>query len=394
MTNEAEEDYLFYSNSPMQRLFNEIDLLNIEASEIDYKKMVLSSGEDGIKQTTRLLSKEVKWRYRKGRNVVGSIFGEQGLGKSMPFIHFSLFIASIFEKPFTVDNIYFDPFSLDDALRDCKPCETFLKDENPRPHGFMSKIVLDSLNDYEEQLRATQNNLLHCSVLPLKKSAHFFQFEALSSDDLRKESIDEPPESFFAILRTLNKIQGRFVWRGTVEFKMPKKDFVDEYNAKKLKHIQEGLQDKGNSAFTGFDEKLIKLFKENENRLIETSREGFVKPIPSDALLLYLAREFKAKYSTQILRMIASELKSFIKKKYVEHNEKIFAEIQKIRLAELKIKKELVEEQQLKAEKRRNDKEELYKLKLEQEKQKNELKAKALLIKQELLKLKENESLK
>lgn len=305
------------SESPLKRHYNSFDLEHLrDFSSNDYIEHALSSS---ISQNNSLLCDEIKFRANNNMNFVASIEGEQGSGKSMFISSFALKTGEIFGVPFWTENIYFSPEDLKLALSKAKKRETFLRDEHRyRNAGMMSRLQIESLLDYEEQLRINQNNLFFASV-SLQKHAHFFVFETKHI----KRNKDGYPEYFIALMKTPHYTRREnFIWRGLISFPMPPKDFVEDYLKKKENHINNLKAQYGNT----FDPIFIdatKLVEKYFDQLVTTTKIGFMKPINREAmkLFIYTAAEvdgFKigtSKYTIEGYKLLIEQIRQLINKK-------------------------------------------------------------------------------
>lgn len=369
--------------SPMEREFNKFDVEHLDWTEKDYIENALQTDP---KYLNDLLIKEIHWRKDHGMNFVASCEGYQGKGKSMPFSYFAQLIGKIYQFPFMADNVYYAPEELDEALSHAAPRETFLRDEIKQMRGYMSNMIKDSLSDYEDQLRITQNNLLQCSV-QLTERNHFFCFE--SKNIVWEMKDGKPyPKKFILILKTPRYTnRNQFVWRGFVSFPMPNEDYVSKYLERKNEHISR-LKRKYGNTFNAFPFYASEIFKKRETDLIKENKEGFIVPIKSELIDMIISQEINL--TVKGYSVLKSLIKNLIEKKYAEYNQKIFKELEEKQLQKKLSIKQQAEEEEEKAQKRRERKEKIILLKLEEEKRKNDLKEKALKLKQEELNLRKN----
>jgi len=377
--------------SPINKAFYEFDIANASLSELDYKLNAVDQQATPMKAVSDLLIKEIHWRKDHNQNIVASIEGSQGSGKSMPFSYFGLLIASIFNEKFTPEHVFFTPEDLDFAIQNAKKKETFLRDEHLFTRaGLMSNFVEKSLSDYEEQLRFNQNNLLFCSV-NLQNHSHFFCFESkhIIFDDKGY------PKSFICMLKTPRYTdRSEFVWRGYINFPMPNTDFVEGYLKRKEEHIK-NLKNKYGNTLNPVNYFAEDILKEKEKQLVMTTKEGFIKPIKSELMQFVIHEKIGTrKFTIAGYKLLEAKLKQLLIEKYVPQNELIFKRQEELRLNQNKKVSDILKEKEEILDKRRERKDELFKLKLEEEKRKNDLKERDLMLKKELLELKKNEKLK
>lgn len=378
--------------SPIFKAFYEFDVLHINWSANDYILNAVNQQETPIQKTTKLWEKEIHWRKDHKQNIVLSHEGAQGSGKSMPECYNGLLIGSIFGVPFTVNDVCFTPEELKQKIQNGVPRETFLKDEHLFTRaGIMANFMEQNLTDYEEQLRINQNNLLFCSV-KLQNHAHFFQFES-AWINFNSESY---PESFISVLKTPRLTnRNEFVWRGYIEFPMPNKDFVEEYLKKKQIHIDNLKKTYGNT-LDPIPVYANKILKEKESSLIQRTKEGFIKPIKAELMQLVVSEVIGTRlFTLKGQDILLAKVKQLLKEKYETENMAIAKKQEELRQRKNKKVSELLEEQEDKAAKRRQEKLAFMKEKLLEEKRKNDLKEKALKLKeQELAQKKTTEKLK
>lgn len=378
------------SESPLKQFFDVFDVEHTDWSEKDYQDYALGTKPDFLNEK---LIQEILWRRDHGMNFVASMEGHQGLGKSMPFFYFCQLIGKIFGKPFNAENVYYAPEELEEALSNAEPRETFLRDEYRRMRGIMSKMIEENLSDYEDQFRETQNNILMCSVKLINRS-HFFCFEAKKTE--WKEVIDEDgekkgyPFKFISVLKTPRYTNSReFVWRGYVSFPMPEPEFVAEYKERKQRNI-ENLKKKYGNTLNPVNYYAEVIFVKRELDLIKQSKEGFVNPIRSELMDLIIAEEIGTmKFTIKGYEIVRAKIRDSIEKKYTEHNQKVFEKEKERKANKEQIVKDQVEEDQQKAEAKRERREKIRLMELEAEKRKFELKERALEIKRKELELKE-----
>jgi hypothetical protein len=305
-------------------------------------------------ELNKLLKEELYWRKDHNINVVSSIIGQQGSGKSLSFISFALFISEVYGIPFTIDNICFRFSELDQLLNKATERQTFLRDETEHQRvGLNSEIIRQGIRDYEDILRIKQINLLTCSI-DLQGRSHNFYFKT--------HRAIYPPNSdkatnFITILKTPRDNGSNFtefVSRGLVSFK-PSTDskFLEEYEKKKLENISNFQAKYGNNA-SFIDEDVVSFLAENEKEFITTTKEGLIEPVSKMAMLNNFRNKGTVKYSLYVAEMVCEQMKKLINNKFREHNEKVLMELhsqkeEKLKkLESLKERKLLLEEQKMK----------------------------------------------
>lgn len=383
----------------MSAEYQAFDIAHMDWNEDTYFQYALSVP---IEKTGKLLKAESFWRKEHRQNVVASISGWQGLGKSMPFGSFGIMLGNIFGIQFTAKDVYFDAIELNEALKEAKPCQTFFKDEETNVDvGEMANLVKQNLASFEEQLRINQNNLLFASV---KESDHanFFSFKAMTPPYYNEKKY---PEYFVVMLYTpLFKDNTRFVARGRVAFPMPPKDFVEAYEKRKKEHIRNLQVGYGGSTLNPVERWAEKLFNLNEKNLVRSTKEGFIIPLQSELMDVFIANHAivddsgKHGFGTTAFtvygkKILLALIKEKIEQKYSESNfalkNVLSAEREVHRSNREDIKKKELEELR----KRQDEREKRKREELVERKRLNDLKEKLILIKLSAIKPKNKEVL-
>jgi hypothetical protein len=372
------------SESPLKKYFNEFDVKNIDFSGDDYKREAIQLyNDDGIAGMSTLLNKDWHWRASHKKNVVASIEGDQGEGKSLTMCYFGLLLGNIYGVPFVPENIYWDPDALVERLGQAKERETFLRDEHRKANaGIGSNYTNETLADYEDQLRKHQNNLLFASV-DLQDHSHFFCFETMH---MTYEVEGDPPTSFDCILKTPRYTNRKeFVWRGYIRVPMPNKKFVDRYDELKNQHIEKLKQRQGGT-LDPIEYWAKKLAQEKEAQIIKKNNLGIILPQKKEIIYLVVSGLIGSrKWTTQGYDMLIARMRQIVTDKYAPLNEKRFIEIAVEKEQEDQRRQEAFQLKEKMYEERRNKKTEIFKEKLETEKRRIELKEKGLALKEKEL---------
>lgn len=154
-----------------------------------YYKFVYEVAEKDPFYWTNALLEDFKFRERFGLNIIASAEGEQGTaGKSLFFLWWAFKLGEIFRKPFDMDkNLYAVPEELDYNIRTSEPRTTHFLDEQRNKNVGMGSRASDlSLQDYEEQCRFTQKNILYASP-EIHDHAHYFVFNSQGIERWRNE---------------------------------------------------------------------------------------------------------------------------------------------------------------------------------------------------------------
>ena len=253
-----------YDESPLETYFREVDINSTEATYGEYFSRAM---QEDIRVMNSLLLDDIKFRADSFMNVVASVEGQQGSGKSISFIYLGLLIGKFFGYPFALKNIIFDPDDLDTALEKADKRTTWLMDEQKRANvGMMSRTTQLNLTDLEDQLRRSQINLLYASP-SLRQHEHFFAFKTFriirindadctecdeykhwnptsgqpspcDTCDLPADKRNGYPKYFLLLLQTKRLIDNMLVPRGIVQFPMPNIKFIEQYDKVKQQHIK------------------------------------------------------------------------------------------------------------------------------------------------------------
>jgi hypothetical protein len=358
------------SMSMLEQKLREFDLAHLDWSEKDYVHYAITQMDGN--SLRELLIDDIKFRKEHGRNVVASIDGFQGTGKSLFISSFAIITSKIFGVPFNENFVFYSPVELDLALEKAKPCETYLRDEHKNSfHGEMSNLVNENLEDYEEQLRIDQINLFFAGV-KLRSHAHFFIFEAKRTNF----DLNGMPVSTTAVLKTpLYTNKNIFVWRGEITLPAPPLDYLEAYDKRKREYTQQQLKAKGENVFAQLKPYAEKVIKLREEDLIKKTREGFISPQKEEIIKLVVAEVVgSGKFTISAYRSLIAYIQDALKKKYFQYNEDLIKELEKKKQEQFEQRQKLLDERRREDEERRLRKEELQRMKIEIEKERVKLK--------------------
>lgn len=299
--------------NPMDNYFKQVDLLMADATHGQYWQR---AQQEDVQYMNRLLVEEFKYRMDMRLNIVASVEGSQGMGKSLSSIYMGLLLGKIFGKPFTVKNIAFYPEELDELIENSTGRETFLMDEQQTTNvGIMSHTMQRRLVDFEEQLRHNQINLLFASP-SLRDHAHYFVFKAehpirLTNPICQKckkpdcENCKMPewkrsgyPKAFRLLLSTKRFVDGMLVPRGYLEIPMPNYDFVQLYDTVKNEHI-ENVKKKESKMWDNMQKLADVIFQKNKDKMLMQTKKGEYKPVSAKILETIVYSERGMRYFTK-----------------------------------------------------------------------------------------------
>lgn len=350
------------NESPLKQEFDKFDISHMDWTMNDYKEYALKQSPEYI---TSLLVQDWTWRYHHKQNVVASIEGDQGSGKSMPFYSAANLLGNIFKKPFSLKYLFFELEELNVALGKAQQCETFVWDEY-RKHqaGVMSLLQRQNLADFEDQLRVNQNNLLYCAP-ELQDHSHFFIFESKNTVWDEEGKI---PKAFLSILKTKRYTdRHQLVWRGLVFFPMPSLKDANDYLVKKRQHIG-NLQTQNYSTLDPVREAAKNIIAKRFNDLVHHRRDGIIIPIKRELMMCIIDEEIgTSKFTIQGYKILEGLIRKHIDEKFKDNNEALYSELDEVK-----------QERRQEKEERANKLLELKALELEEKRKDRELKQKEL----------------
>ena len=381
--------------SPMKQAYDNFDIENIGMSPEQYKMMAMRMP---IPQTTQLL--KIDWRRRAYyQNVIASANGITGSGKSSFISACGIELGKIYKEthnydydPFTVENVYYEPEQLQARIPLLKEGEILLRDEHLKGQaGMMSDLTTSVLTDAEQQLRKNKNSFLFASIEE-EDHAHFFIF------DMKHIIPDQTgfPKYTVAMLKTpLYTNPKQFVWRGLVAMPFPNKKYWGAYEKRKDDHITLLKSQYGNT-LTPVHIDAIKIYKKRQDDLTLRTRDGLIKPIKENLLISLISDEIGTrKYTNKGYEILRDRIRDEIHREYAKQNDNRITEIEDAKNKATLDKKEIAMLKLEEANRMKEGKLIAFREKLAEDKRKNDLKEKALAIReQELQQSKERSRLK
>lgn len=230
------------NKSPMQQYIAEFDAAHLNWGYNEYWAYACAYD---VKFWNTLFKNEIIFREKFGLNLIWSVEGTQGSGKSQSLIRMKQLIDSVYGinydiKKF-VDQIHFFPEDLEKALSESPKRNTHLLDEQIRVYGMMSRFTEDQLSNYEDTFRKPQINIGYASP-SLRRHEHFFIFEAM--DNLYVDENDNV-SAVDIMLKTRRKSDRAIMPRGILRMRAPEKDLWDAYNDKKDNFIKRMQSNEG-----------------------------------------------------------------------------------------------------------------------------------------------------
>lgn len=325
-----------------------------------------------------LLIQDGKFRAKFGLNIIASVDGEQGLGKSLFSLFWCYLLSEIFGVPFDIDkNLYVTPEDLDYGLRNSDFRTTHFLDEQRKKNVGMGAISTDlSLQDYEEQCRYTQKNIFYASP-KIRDHSHYFVFTAQNIHRLtndycsncpienqkecfkKKFETDCPPEFIMLrggekvpfwersgypsrlifLLKTKRKLDGWEVPRGFVSVPMVNPQTLMKYDKIKKKNIEK-LESQEEDSFAYIRKEVQDFYKASWEKMIKLTggitQQTFKMKDDQGRPKLETVTEDKRKYTVVNQRVIEAFLYEFLKsrRKYTTKEISIMVSMTKERLIE------------------------------------------------------------
>lgn len=297
--------------SPISTTCLGFDAEHINETKEDYWIYALQSWKENPNRWNELWLKELEFRKKYGLNVILSIHGDQGTGKSSIIIAIYKQISKVFGTDFNLTrDLFYDVSSLNRSLSQAKMWETRLLDEQKvKSTGIMSSMQMGDLADYENQLRRNRNNLLYASPEE-RRHTHFFVFQTYP---FIKRNSQGYPEFFSAVLFTKRYFDKIEMPRGVLTFKMMSEKEFEEYDAFHVDHIKR-LKDKSYSTLVGLKEDAERVIKENKGKLVETDAKGNLRVVSKPALYLKIYETLGTeKYTKEGYELLAEKVKELLR---------------------------------------------------------------------------------
>lgn len=225
----AEPRKMKVDKSPMQTYIEAFDTKYIDWMYNEYWK---NAKAQPFHIWNALFKNELAHRERH-RNVVFSVEGEQGLGKSVFMMRLGGVISDTYGSKLDVENIHFFPDLFEKALSEAKHRTFYCMDEQPRIYGVMSNYVQDQLANYEDIFRKPQISIGYAAPR-LRTHEHFFIFKALGDIEIYD---DGSPASVSVMLMTKRKSDDMIMPRAMLKFSWADKKLWTDYERRKDQFI-------------------------------------------------------------------------------------------------------------------------------------------------------------
>lgn len=130
---------------------------------------------------------DMKYRLDHEMNVILSIYGQTGTGKSAASLTIALVLAKIKDKKWSFDWLKDNPHDIMFAIQEGEPEKgtTFIMDEQDTTRaGINAATMMQMLNDLEKRVRKMQWNFVYNSPVPLAHAHHYL----LETDGIDREN--------------------------------------------------------------------------------------------------------------------------------------------------------------------------------------------------------------
>lgn len=166
----------------------------------------------------------------KGKNIICSIYGITGSGKSLASLSLSLCIEKIFKSRFLADHICFEDDQINNALKSAKKGHTIIRDEQEKSFGPGSGAMSEKVRAYERIMRKKQINFIFNSPRLVHHEHHFI---------LKTFGEDKKNEIFRLMMYTPSEMPV-----GYITLRYPPADLIEEYLKKNHEWLNKKQQDK------------------------------------------------------------------------------------------------------------------------------------------------------
>jgi len=188
--------------------------------------------EDEFRETFRIclneiFYKDIEYRINHNMNIILSILGFPGSGKSHAGIYIAKYISSKAGVDFPNDarNIVFNYQEFLNAVKESKPKETFVQDEQRvLDVGLGSRALAEEIRDIERIIRKRQNNMIYIAPT-LESHLHFGILEPIGINYEHK-------------IARLMFYDNKQIPRGKIYTREPNPEIIKYYEEKKNRFIE------------------------------------------------------------------------------------------------------------------------------------------------------------
>ena len=276
------EKEISLSKSVMARYIRLFDSKNIE---LNYNQYWALAEKQNFKFWNRFFLDEIKFRESHFSNLVFSVEGTQGEGKSLFLLRCGELISDVYGTKMSLDHVHFFQENMKQDLANFKERTFYAQDEQPRTHGIMSNFIQDELANYEDTYRKPQVNIGYASP-SLRSHEHFFIFEALG--DIYIDPKTGELSAVEVMLKTKRKSDNMIMPRGILRVSAPDKDLWKRYNEKKDEFIKKMGGSKGDRLKILEDYAIATIEQFGDKMIIETNRGE--KIAPKTTIDFYMSR--------------------------------------------------------------------------------------------------------
>ena len=204
------------------------------------------------KNINQLFISHVKFRFSHKANMILSVIGQTGTGKSYASIALGLVFSHLLNSAFTHRNIEFDINRIIDMLAEVKTRNTLIMDEQAEEFGAGSGRTKMEMRNVEETFRKRQVNFIYNSPT-LRTHSHQFVLETYGIDYKRQ----------IARLLVYQTYPG--IPLGYITLGLPPKSILSGYEKKKDEFLK--MVEERKSSLQKYKNKIVKELLEDDKYL-------------------------------------------------------------------------------------------------------------------------------
>lgn len=300
------ESQLILNKSPLNQFFTDFDDSH---PKWGYDEYWSHAKKQNYLEWNSLFLQEAYFRKQFGLNIIWSIEGKQGGGKSMALLRKKQIIDKVYGNPYSLEKfiseIHFFPDDLEEGISSSKNGSCNVLDEQIREHGIMTRFSEDQLANYEDTLRRVQKNIGYASPR-LRRHEHFFIFKA--HGDIFIDQTDTVG-AVQVMMSTKREKDDLIVPRGILQFKAPEKNLWDAYNAKKDLFILK-MQRKESGLMEKIEHHASMVIEKFSDQLYLERKDGTRTVVSKDAIELYMYKTLGMRaYTIKGYELVREEIK-------------------------------------------------------------------------------------
>lgn len=203
------------ANFQLPPIDNDEDM-RLKASNLQYALMTK-------RNINQLFISHCLFRFNHNANIIVSIIGQTGTGKSYAALSLAEFFSELLNSNFDIKNLDYDINSILKRINEFKKDNTVIMDEQTEEFGAGSGSLRMELKNFEETMRKRRINFIYCSP-SLRTHTHQFVLKTYGIDYELKLS---------RLLVYKNYLTGNEIPLGYITLALPSKHLIDEYEKKK-----------------------------------------------------------------------------------------------------------------------------------------------------------------